>query len=468
MTNSFRLYNTMSRSIEEVEPITPDEIRFYACGPTVYDYTHLGHLRKYTMDDVLVRALKYLGYRVKFVQNITDVGHLTSDSDTGEDKLEKGAKKYNQSVFDIAHKFEDFYWYSMEEMGNLKPDHSTRATEFIQEQIDLVKTLEKKGFTYIIEGDGVYFDTSKFPDYGQLANLKRDELRAGHRVDFVEGKRNVTDFALWKYEKAGENRAMAWESPWAKRGFPGWHIECSAMSMAILGPKLDIHTGGIDHVAIHHTNEIAQSEAASGQKPFVNYWVHHNFLQVENEKMSKSLGNFYTIDDVIKKGFSPQALRMLFLSSHYRSELNFTWENLKGVEKSWKRLLAVISTEASKASAVEKSKMQNKYVDQFMAHIANDLKTPEAMAVFWEAVKTDELSDQERVATLLEMDEVLGLGLGKGRRTKDEGRRMQNAEVEKLISDREEARERKDWQRADEIRNRLEEMGVEIKDRKTG
>ncbi|MBP7768869.1 cysteine--tRNA ligase, partial [Candidatus Woesebacteria bacterium] len=320
-----KLYNTLSKQVETLVPIHPGALGMYACGLTVYDYTHLGHLRKYTMDDVLVRTLRHAGFSVKFVQNVTDVGHLSSDGDTGEDKLEKGAKKYNKSVWDIAHEFEDYFWRSMDLMGNVCPDVSCRATEHIDAQLEMVKTLEKKGFAYVIAGDGVYFDTAKLSDYGKLAGFDPEALQEGARVEAVALKRNKTDFALWKFERPGENRAMAWPSPWAERSFPGWHIECSAMAMQYLGEQFDIHTGGIDHIPVHHTNEIAQAESATGKVPFVKYWVHHNFLRVDGEKMSKYLGNFFTIDDVLKKGFHPKALRLLFLTSHYRSELNFLW-----------------------------------------------------------------------------------------------------------------------------------------------
>ena len=338
-----RIYNTMSRQVEEFQPINPPEVRLYACGFTVYDYTHLGHLRKYTMDDVLVRTLEHAGYDVKFVQNVTDVGHLTSDSDTGEDKLEKGARKYGKSAWDVAREFEEYFWRSMDLMGNLRPDVSCRATEHIQIQLEMVQELEKKGYTYEIPGDGIYFDTSKFPDYGKLARLAVDDQTEGARIGVVEGKRHPADFALWKFERPGENRAMSWPSPWAERSFPGWHIECSAMAIKYLGEQLDIHTGGIDHIPVHHTNEIAQAESATGKVPFVRYWVHHNFLLVDGEKMSKSLGNFFTIDDVLERGYSPRALRMLFLTTHYRSEMNFTWEALEGMQKAYVRLMRQVA-----------------------------------------------------------------------------------------------------------------------------
>jgi cysteinyl-tRNA synthetase len=243
----------------------------------------------------------------------------------------------------VAEQFENYFWHSLDLMGVAKPDVSCRATDHIESQLDMVKTLEKKGFTYVIEGDGVYFDTSKLEDYGKLARLKLDELKEGARVEMVAGKRQASDFALWKFERPGENRAMVWPSPWHERSFPGWHIECSAMSMEYLGEQFEIHTGGIDHIPVHHTNEIAQAEAATGKKPFVKIWVHHNFLQVEGEKMSKSLGNIFTVDDVVKRGFEPMALRLLFLSGHYRSEMNFTWDNLAGSQKAWEKLKKMVS-----------------------------------------------------------------------------------------------------------------------------
>lgn len=262
-----KIYNTLTRQIEQFEPFNALEVKFYACGPTVYDHAHIGHLRKYTMDDILLRVLEQEGYKVNFVQNVTDVGHLASDADTGEDKLEKGAKKYHQSVWAVAKQFEEYFYRSMEHMGNRQPDVICRATDHIDQMRQMVETLEQKGYTYIIEGDGVYFDSSKFPDYPKLANLNLEEMREGARVEKVEGKRNPTDFALWKFERPGENRAMVWPSKWHPHSFPGWHIECSAMSMEYLGEQLDIHTGGIDHIPVHHTNEIAQSESATGKKP---------------------------------------------------------------------------------------------------------------------------------------------------------------------------------------------------------
>ncbi len=467
-----KLYNTLTRTIEELEFIHPPYVGLYACGPTVYDYTHIGHLRKYVMDDVLVRTLQHQEYKVKHVMNITDVGHLTSDDDSGEDKLEKGAKKYQMAVWDLAEKFEKFFWHSLDTMNIQRPNVVEKVTDCIQEQIELVKILEEKGFTYRIE-DGIYLDTSKLKDYGKLAKLDIENLKAGARVD-VKGKRNITDFALWKFEREGENRQMSWSSPWSERGFPGWHIECSAISMKHLGDQIDIHTGGIDHIPVHHTNEIAQSEAATGKKPFVKYWVHHNFLQVEGQKMSKSLGNFYTIEDIERKGFSSQALRLLFLSTHYRSEMNFTWKSLEGAQKAWERLVRKI-TDCKLQITNKNAKIQiskHSYVQQFIGFMQNDLQTPEALAVFWQVVKDDKLSDVEKYQLLLEFDQVLGLGLNEAQGSQVVDHTLDIKDLPKniqdLVAQREQARNNKDWKKSDKLRDEIQKQGYKVVDTEDG
>lgn len=461
--------------MEDFVPMNEKKVGLYACGFTVYDYTHLGHLRKYSMDDVLIRMLRHEEFDVKFVQNVTDVGHLASDADTGEDKLEKGAKKYGQTVWDVAKKFEDYFFYSMDAMGNMRPDVSCRATEHIPQQIEMVKQLEVKGFTYVIDGDGVYFDTSKLDDYGKLAGLtkeKIEQLKGGARVEVVEGKRNVTDFALWKFERPGENRAMSWESPWAKRGFPGWHIECSAMAIEYLGEQFEIHTGGIDHIDIHHTNEIAQAESASGKEPFVKYWVHHNYLRVNNEKMSKSLGNFYTVDDVLERGFAPPALRLLFLGSHYRSELNFTWNSLAAAQKAWERLTKQVGEIRSTilAEQVEVSSAGQQFADQFWSAMRDDLDTPKATAVLWTMLKSD-LPNEQKWQLLIDFDQVLGLGLHSIEKHSPENalkksvdRSTLPTEVQSLLTQREQARAQKNWQQSDELRTKLLQLGYTVED----
>jgi cysteinyl-tRNA synthetase len=470
-----KLYNTLSRAVETVEPRQDKNIGLYACGLTVYDYTHLGHLRKYTMDDVLIKTLRHAGYEVTFVQNVTDVGHLASDADTGEDKLEKGAKKYGKSVWDIAHEFEDYFWKSMDLMGNVRPDVSCRATEHIEAQLEMVKTLEAKGYAYVIEGDGVYFDTSKIDDYGKLARLDIEKLKEGARVEMVEGKRNATDFALWKFERPGENRAMVWPSPWHERSFPGWHIECSAMAIQYLGEQFDIHTGGIDHIPVHHTNEIAQAEAATGKEPFVKYWVHHNFLRVDGEKMSKSLGNFFTIDDVIKRGLHPRALRLLFLTTHYRSEMNFTWESLEGMQKTYRRLVEqVIQFKQEKERtnlSEDKLEKINGYRQRFFAALENDLATAEAVAIIWEVTKSN-VPGPDKFDLLVEFDEVLGLGLRNAETILAEMPTNVATDipenVKQVLAEREVARQAKEWTKADELRDTLKELGYSVKDTADG
>lgn len=452
-----RLYNTLSRSVEDFVPQHAPKVSLYACGLTVYDYTHLGHLRKYTLDDVLVRTLRHAGFKVAFVQNITDVGHLVSDADTGEDKLEKGAKKYHKSVWDIAKEFEAYFFKSMDGMGNLRPDVSCRATEHIEAQIALVQKLEQKGFTYKIEDDGMYFDTSKLPDYGKLNPQELSQLREGERIGVVIGKKNPTDFALWKFEKPGEDRQMSWPSPWSERGFPGWHIECSAMSMQYLGEQIDIHTGGIDHIPVHHSNEIAQSEAATGKVPFVRFWVHHNHLQVDGQKMSKSLGNFFTIDDVIERKFNPRALRLLFWQGHYRDQMNFTWESLAAVQTAYDRLARQVQSWESEAA--ELSPQAEKLRQAFFAALEDDLKTAQAIATLWEMTKSD-LPVGEKLQLFREFDAVLQLGFSS--ETKSE----LTDEVRQLIAEREQARRDKNWQKADQLRDKLSALGHQVVDTK--
>ncbi|MBU0974310.1 cysteine--tRNA ligase [Patescibacteria group bacterium] len=502
-----KLYNTLTKKIEEFIPINEGKVGLYACGPTVYDYSHIGHLRKYVMDDVLIRTLKRL-YDVKFVQNITDVGHLASDSDTGEDKLEKGAKKYGQSVWDIAKNFTNYFHYSMDLMGNLEPDITAVVTDHIQEQLDLVIKLEEKSFTYVVEGDGVYFDTSKFPDYGKMAGLNLKSQQEGARVEKVVDKRNPADFALWKFEREGENRIMVWESPWAKRSFPGWHIECSAIGMKYLGEQFDVHTGGIDHIPVHHTNEIAQSEAVTGKSPFVKYWVHHNFLKVNGQKMSKSLGNFYTIDDVIERGFSPRALRLLFLTAHYQSEMNFTWENLAGAQKSYEKLLKLVVDLGEKAEdeseiggggeadakgagdetgglvsgTSEESDISAEFKAKFFNALAENLNTPQALAVLWKLTKSNEINDSEKLSLLLSFDEIFQLDLSRAgqvlkeiqsvKRNGDDDYSDDSAklpeEITQILEEREAARKNNDWQKSDQLRELLAEKGYKVFDSSEG
>ena len=448
-----KIYNTLSRSVEEFEPINPPSVGLYSCGPTVYDYQHIGHMRRYVEDDILIRVLKSNSFYVKHVMNITDVGHLTSDADTGEDKMEKGAKRLGMSVWDIAKKFEMQFKDSCLALNVSLPKDLMHATDYIEEEIELIQRLEKKGFTYKTT-DGIYFDTSKFSDYFKLSHQNPETLRAGVRVALGK-KKNISDFALWKFSPKEEKRQMEWKSPWGI-GFPGWHIECSAMSMKALGESLDIHTGGVDHINIHHTNEIAQAEAATG-KPFVKYFIHHAFLAVEGQKMSKSLGNTYTVKDVIEKGFDPMALRYLYLQTHYRQEMNFTWEALSGAQNALAKLKADIEFwDEAKVGCAE-------FEQNFLEAVNNDLNIPEALAVLWEMVRSDYPSSAKK-RSVLKFDEVLGLDLGKAKRKEEKI----PDEIKKLSEKRGEFRKEGKFDRADKIRAEIEEKGFAVEDSESG
>jgi len=452
-----KIYNTLTRKIENFEPIDANNVRLYACGPTVYDYQHIGHMRRYVGDDILIRTLRFDGYKVKHVVNITDVGHLVSDADEGEDKMEKGALKYKKSVFDIAKKFENHFLKDIEVLNIIRPDLFLRATENIKEQIELIEILEEKGYTYKTS-DGVYFDTLKFKNYNKLSKQPLENIKAGVRIALGE-KKNVTDFALWKFSSKDKKREMEWDSPWGV-GFPGWHIECSAMSMKALGPNFDIHTGGIDHINIHHTNEIAQSEAASGKK-FVNYWVHHNFLVVENEKMSKSLGNFITVSDLIKKGYDPLALRYLFLQTHYRQEMNFTYASLKASQNALNKLREeMINLKGEDKRGIEE------YNNLFFEAINDDLNTPKALSIVWELLKKDFPSGAKK-ETILNFDKVLGLDL-KNALNYQKAIGKISKQVQELVKEREKLRKEKRYHLADQLRVKIQKLGFDVEDGKEG
>lgn len=440
-----RIYNTISRSVEDFVPLNPQEVSIYSCGPTVYDYAHIGHMRTYTGTDILLRVLKQNGFSVHHVMNITDVGHLTSDADSGEDKMEKGSKKFGMSVWDIAKKFEQQFKDSCNALSIKLPKDLMHATDYVEDQIKLVKTLEEKGYTYKTD-DGIYFDTSKFKDYFKLSRQNKDELKAGARVEVIEGKRNITDFALWKFSPENEKRQMEWQSPWGV-GFPGWHIECSAMSMKALGESFDIHTGGVDHINIHHTNEIAQSEAATG-KQFVKYWVHFNHLLVDGEKMSKSLGNFYTVQDIIKKSYDPIALRYLYLQTHWRQEMNFTWQALEAAQNALNKL-------RNELLELEAGSVGQDFKDEFLDALNNDLNTPKALAILWENLKKGLSKD-----SLLWADEVFGLDL---LNYKHKNVTLPQS-VKKLLEERQALRKERKYSQADEIRDRIIEMGYKVED----
>lgn len=464
------IYNTLTRKIEEFHPINSPEVRMYACGPTVYDYLHIGNMRRYVGDDVLIRVLEFDGYKVKHVINITDVGHLTSDQDIGEDKMEKGARKFNMSVWDIAKKFEKIFFEDWDRLNLKKPSFVMHATDYIKDQIDLISVLEEKGYSYKTS-DGIYFDTSKFPDYNKLSKQKIEELKPGARVKVVKEKRNSSDFALWKFsypkgrsfdstqDDSATRRQMEWESPWGI-GFPGWHLECSAMSMKTLGVNFDIHTGGIDHISVHHTNEIAQSEAASG-KHFVNYWIHHAFLVVEDEKMSKSLENFYRVEDLVSKGYDPLSLRYLFLQTHYRQEMNFTLDALKASQKALNRLRDEL---ISLGEAADRG--CDEYDNKFFAAINNDLNMPKALAVLWDLLKSD-CSKSKKVKSILDYDKILGLKLNDAKEIR--GKKLEiPEEVMRMVNEREKLRKQRRFHLADQMRNKIKKIGYEVEDTKKG
>lgn len=443
------IFNTASRKKEELKTIKPNEVGMYACGPTVYSSQHIGNMYAYLIWDLLTRYLRYRGYKVTHVMNITDVGHLTSDSDEGEDKMEKGAKKEGLTVWDIAKKYEKEFFNDFEKLNIKRPDIVCKATDHIKEQIEMIKKIEENGFTYKID-DGIYFDTSKFLEYGNFAKLNLEQIKEGARVEVNAQKRNPTDFALWKFSPKNEKRQMEWESPWGM-GFPGWHIECNAMSTKYLGNNFDLHTGGIDHIPIHHTNEIAQSFGAFG-KSSVNYWMHNAFLNFGGEKISKSKGGLFTISELEKLGYKPIWFRYMVINSHYRRGLEFSLENLKVAGNNYEKLNNMVIA-WSDGGEVNKD-----YLDKFIEKIDNDLAMPEAMAVLWTMIRDENVKDVDKKATILEMDKILGLNLGQ--KTEEEIPQ----EIIQLVNERKRAREEKNWAESDKIRKLIEEKGYLVED----
>jgi len=458
-----QLYNSLGRKKEKFTPLKAGEAGIYTCGPTVYNYAHIGNMRTYIFEDSLVRSLKFLGYRVKRVMNITDVGHLVSDADEGEDKMEVGARREGKSAWDIAKFYTEAFFKDYKALNCLMPDALCPATEYIKEMTDLVAALEKKGFTYRI-GDGIYFDTAKLPDYGKLAGKSHIEgIREGARIEANAEKRNPTDFALWKFSTPEEKRQMEWPSPWGI-GFPGWHIECSAMAMKHLGETIDIHCGGEDHVAIHHTNEIAQSEAATG-KPFANFWLHARFLVMGNNvRMAKSAGGFLTMETVKEKGFDPLAYRYFCFSAHYRRQLEFTWEAVDAAAKtldSLRGIAAKLSEEAAGKPAAP-DKASDWYV-KFSEALADDLNMPQALAALWEALRSPSLLPAQKLGIALAADEVLGLDLSRA-----PAQETLPPELMALVEERQRARKEKDFKKSDELRKALLEKGVLVEDAPKG
>jgi cysteinyl-tRNA synthetase len=467
-----QLYNTLTRKIEPLEPLHAPEVTVYTCGPTVYDYAHIGHWFTYTRWDLLIRTLNQAKLQPKWVMNITDVGHLVSDADEGEDKLEKGARREGKTAWEVAEFYAQDFLSEMQSLNIQTPTYLPRATDHIAEQIDLVQKLEAKGFTYVIS-DGVYYDTSKFPSYGDFAKLDIEEQQAGARVEYNREKRNPTDFALWKFSPKDQQRDMEWDSPWGK-GFPGWHIECSAMSMKYLGETIDIHTGGIDHIPVHHTNEIAQSEAVTGKR-FANMWLHSNHVMVEGEKISKSLGNGIRLKDITEKGISLEAFRLHVLESHYRSQSKFSWESLEAASNRltrWHQISDLrwqvvrpdqFSDKQQEAEA--EFNVAQKSVSNFLEAMENDLDTPHALTAveaLFSAVERDGITAfySKDFTKLLELlRDVLGIDLF----AEDI-----SDEQKQLITKREAARAAKDWIASDQLRDQLVEQHIGLRDTTTG
>lgn len=469
--HAIKLFNTLGRSAQDFEPIQPGKIGFYGCGPTVYNYAHIGNLRTYVFEDLLVRSLRRFGYDVTHVMNITDVGHLSGDDDTGEDKMVRSAKERGESVLQIAQFYTDAFFRDTARLGIARPTVVCKATEHVADMIALIQRIEANGYTYM-SGGNLYFDVTKFPKYGELANLRLDDLKAGARIEVDENKKNPHDFVLWFTKSKFENQALIWDSPWGV-GYPGWHIECSAMSMKYLGESFDIHAGGIDHVPVHHTNEIAQSEAATGKK-WVNYWMHAEFLILDKGKMSKSKGGFITLQSLIDAGFEPMDYRYFCLGGHYRSQLTFSWEGMEQAKASRKALAdkildlkdklagqALPAVAALGPAAAER-------LSRFDDALADDLAVPRALAELWQLLRDPQVPSADALAAAFEMDSVLGLGLASVRREEASVDAETVGRIEALIVSRAAAKKAKNWAEADALRGQLKEMGIALEDSPSG
>ncbi|MBI3994006.1 MAG: cysteine--tRNA ligase [Candidatus Lambdaproteobacteria bacterium] len=460
-----QLFNTLSRRKERFVPLRPGHVGIYTCGPTVYGPAHIGNLRSYIFPDILKKTLRRLGYQVRHVINITDVGHLTSNEDTGEDKMERAARQSARSAWDIAAEFTRRYLADLARLNVEPPDVMPRATDHIAEQIAHIRTLEAKGFTYRTE-DGIYFDTTHFERYGRMARLHAGGLQEGSRVE-MGTKRHKTDFALWKFSPPDVKRQMEWDSPWG-RGFPGWHIECSAMSMKYLGDEFDIHTGGSDHIPVHHTNEIAQSEAATG-RPFVHYWLHGEHLVLgEDERMGKSEGNLVLLDDLVAQGYEPLSFRYLALNNHYRKYLQFSWQALKAADTALmglRRLLAETGLPAPESPPpAEREASAPGW--RLLAELADDLNTPKALATLWTVLRDGAMPAADKVALAAAADAVLSLNLFDASRL--DAAREVPPEIQALAQARWNARGARDFAEADRLRDEIRKAGYVVRDGKDG
>lgn len=462
---NLRLYNTASRSKQDFQ-LAPGqtEVKLYCCGPTVYHYAHIGNLRSYLFEDQLRRTLEYFDFKVHHVVNITDVGHLTSDADSGEDKMEKGAARTGKSVWEVAQFYTDAFMADFSALNITQPSTWCKATDHIKEQIELVQTLDQRGYVYQTS-DGLYFDSMRFDRYADFGKLDVENLQEGARIDKGE-KKNPTDFALWKFSPKDQKRQMEWDSPWGV-GFPGWHIECSAMAMHHLGHTLDIHCGGTDHVKVHHTNEIAQSECATGEI-FSRFWMHGEFLRVDNDKMSKSSGEFLTLSVLCKNGYHPMDYRYLALGSHYRNFLNFTFEAMDAAKAGRKSLHQKLEPMIALGAKIE-SEQAKKWQADFKAAVGDDLNAPKALGILHSLLKDVDLSDGEKGALALDFDRVFGLQFHLPySQVKAEEAEVDVAAIEALIVQRNEARASKNWAESDRVRDELKAMGIVIKDSPAG
>jgi cysteinyl-tRNA synthetase len=461
------LYNTLGRKLEVFQPITAGKVGFYGCGPTVYNYAHIGNLRAYVTHDLLIRTLRRLGYEVTHVMNITDVGHLSGDDDSGDDKMVKSAAERGKTVLEVADFYTGAFFRDTGRLGIIKPTVACKATDHIDEMIALIKRIEKGGFTYTAGGN-LYFDISRFPSYGELTGFKPDESQVKARTETDENKRNPQDFVLWFTKSKFENQALVWDSPWG-RGYPGWHIECSAMSIKYLGEQFDIHAGGIDHVAIHHTNEIAQSEAATGKHPWVRYWIHNEFLITGKDKMSKSAGTFLTLQALADRGFDPLDYRYFLLGGHYRSQLQFSWEALEGARNARKSLRDRIRALSEKAGAKSaKPGGGAKYAGAFIRAMEDDLSSPRALAELWGLLKDTSVDPADALAAIPGMDSILGLNLEADINEKREEDPALIREIEQSIAERGAAKKARDFAKADAIRGALKTRGIILEDGPAG
>ena len=452
---SLKIYNTLTRKKEEFKPINKDEVKMYSCGPTVYNFAHIGNLRAYLFMDNLRRVLKYNGYKLTHAMNITDVGHLVSDADEGEDKMLKAARRENKDPFEIAEFYTNEFLKDMKKLNIDMPEIICRATQHIEIMEEYVKKIIENGYAYETENT-IYFDTSKLDKYGVLSNRNVDEQKAGARVDFDHTKKNVTDFALWI--KAPENHLMKWDSFFGK-SYPGWHLECSAMSKKYLGEVFDIHTGGMDHIPVHHENEIAQSKGYSGKIP-ANYWMHLDFLQVNGGKMSKSLNNLYTLDNLKEKGYDPEVYKMFNFSSHYKKPINFTFEAMDAAKVALNRLKEGYRRHLAGKEIIDESSIKE-FETKFLEAINDDLNMPLALSVIWDVVKYEKKSNM-LAELLLKFDTVLGLNIDK------EEKIYLPEEIKNIVEERKQARINKDWNKSDELRDKLISLGYTVKDTKDG